>query len=243
MSGSEPLKITLLKITRLIPLLIIMVAFLSFFLFGWHQYFSFSVLNESHHVMIQWSQDHFFIAMLGYCVLYTLMVTASLPTTILLTLIGGYLFGMTLGTILTVFSSTLGSVLFVLAIKMGMEDGKVQQRNKIIQATAVEIQKNPFSYLLFLRLMPIFPFWMINVTCGILNMPISTFAIGTFIGIIPGSFLYISLGSGLEHIFDQGETLNFGIIFEPRILLSLFGLGLLSLIPVVNRKIKATTTL
>jgi uncharacterized membrane protein YdjX (TVP38/TMEM64 family) len=99
-------------------------------------------------------------------------------------------------------------------------------------------RENALSYLLVLRLVPLFPFWLVNLVPAFLGVPLRTFVIGTFVGIIPGSVVYCLVGSGLGSVFDAGETPDLGIIFEPEILAPIIGLAVLSVIPVVYKHLK-----
>ena len=89
---------------------------------------------------------------------------------------------------------------------------------------------------LLCTLVPIFPFWLVNLVPAFLNVPLRTYALGTFFGIIPGSFVFISIGNGLGAVFDRGEVPDMGIIFNPEILLPILGLSALALIPVIYKK-------
>jgi uncharacterized membrane protein YdjX (TVP38/TMEM64 family) len=97
---------------------------------------------------------------------------------------------------------------------------------------------NALSYLLFLRLIPLFPFWLVNLVPAFLGVPLWTYVIGTFFGIMPGSIVYTSVGNGLGAVFDQGRTPDLSIIFKPEILLPIIGLAVLSLVPVAYKAIK-----
>lgn len=99
-------------------------------------------------------------------------------------------------------------------------------------------QENAFSYLLFLRLVPIFPFWLVNIVPALLGISKQTFVIATFLGIIPGSFIYVLVGNGLGHVLDANKTPNLRIIFDPEVLIPLLALALISLIPVGYKHFK-----
>jgi uncharacterized membrane protein YdjX (TVP38/TMEM64 family) len=94
--------------------------------------------------------------------------------------------------------------------------------------------------MLFLRLIPVFPFFIVNLVPAFLGVGLGTFVIGTFFGIIPGSLVFASLGDGFSAVVEQGGNINLGIIFEPRFLLPIVGLAALSLIPIVYKKLKKT---
>ncbi len=98
--------------------------------------------------------------------------------------------------------------------------------------------RDALSYLLFLRLVPLFPFFLVNLAAAFLEVRTRIFVIGTGIGIIPGGLVYASVGNGLGVVLDQGEVPDLGIIFTPSILLPLLGLGLLSLLPVLVKHLR-----
>ena len=97
-------------------------------------------------------------------------------------------------------------------------------------------RENALSYLLVLRLIPAFPFWLVNLVPAFLGVSTVTYVIGTFFGIIPGTFVFASVGAGLGAILDAGQDPDLGIIFRPDVLGPLVGLALLSLLPVVYKK-------
>jgi uncharacterized membrane protein YdjX (TVP38/TMEM64 family) len=100
-------------------------------------------------------------------------------------------------------------------------------------------RENAFNYLLVLRLIPLFPFWLVNLVPAFLGVPLRTYVVATLLGIIPGSLVYASVGNGLGVVFDQGDTPDLGIIFKPAILGPILGLAALALLPVVYRRYKA----
>ena len=97
---------------------------------------------------------------------------------------------------------------------------------------------NALSYMLFLRLVPLFPFWLVNLVPAFLGVPLGTYVLGTFLGIIPGTVVYCLVGNGLGAVFDRGGEPDLSLIFEPQILAPIVGLAVLSLIPIVYKKVK-----
>jgi uncharacterized membrane protein YdjX (TVP38/TMEM64 family) len=89
-----------------------------------------------------------------------------------------------------------------------------------------------------LRLMPLIPFWLVNLVPAFLGVPLRIFALGTLVGIIPGTLIFASVGNGLGAVLDTGRQPDAGILFEPEILLPLIGLSVLALIPMVYRRLK-----
>jgi uncharacterized membrane protein YdjX (TVP38/TMEM64 family) len=98
-------------------------------------------------------------------------------------------------------------------------------------------RENALSYLLVLRLIPLFPFWLVNLVPAFLGVALGTYVFGTFVGIIPGSLVFASVGNGLGAVFDAGGTPDLGIIFEPAILGPILALSLLALLPVAYKRL------
>lgn len=101
-------------------------------------------------------------------------------------------------------------------------------------------QENALSYLLILRLIPLFPFWVVNIVPALLGVDIRTYMVGTFFGIIPGSLVYVSIGNGLGHVLEQGQKPDLGVILSFPVLGPLLGLAFLALLPILYRKIRGT---
>ena len=100
-------------------------------------------------------------------------------------------------------------------------------------------QKNAFNYLMFLRLVPAFPFWLVNLVPALLDVKLTTYVTATFLGIIPGTFVFAFVGAGLGSVFESGTEPDLGLIFEPQVLLPILALAGLSVVPVVHRKLKS----
>jgi uncharacterized membrane protein YdjX (TVP38/TMEM64 family) len=155
-----------------------------------------------------------------------------------MTLLGGFLFGVFPGAIWIVISATLGSCLVFLAVKSAFGKTLKSKASGSIDKLRKGFENNSFNYLLTLRLIPIFPFFAINIACGALGIRLSTFFWGTLLGIIPGTVIYAWVGTGLGYALKQGKSLDMGIIFEPKFILPIIGLAVLSLVPVLYKKIK-----
>ena len=100
-------------------------------------------------------------------------------------------------------------------------------------------RENAFNYLLVLRLVPLFPFWLVNLVPALLGVPLKTYVIATAIGIIPGTFVFASVGNGLGEILASGKTPDLSIIYDPEVLIPLLGLAVLALVPVLYKAWKA----
>lgn len=223
---------------RLWPLLLLFLILFIFYYFRINQYVNFTTLQANHQKLITWTNAHYLTAVMLFMVCYILSVATSMPVALILTLSGGLLFGVYWGTIYVVISATLGATILFFAVKIALSDWVAQRTTIWVNKMRIGFQKNAFSYLLILRLIPLFPFWAVNIVPALLGVSANTFIITTFLGIIPGSVIYVSLGNSLNHFFSIAKTPNLKIIFEPAILLPLIGLALLSMSPIIYQKFK-----
>jgi len=223
---------------RWLPLTILLIGLGAFFYFDLSQFLNFATLKQHRQALLSWTEAHYFITVLGYIIIYILAVAVSIPGAIFLTLVGGFLFGIVFGTLYVLISATLGATLIFLAVRTALEPWMAKKTTQWIEKMRYGFQQSAFQYLLFLRLVPLFPFWVVNIVPALLGVKTRTFMLATFIGIIPGSVVYVTLGNGLGSIFDQNETPNLGIIFEAPVLLPLLGLAFLSLVPIIYKWMK-----
>ena len=227
-------------LTRYAPLVVI-AAVAAIGAFALRDYLGFEVLRDNRDALITFRDNHWVLTVLGFVTVYVLIVTFSLPGALIATLTGGFLFGTLFGAAINVTAATLGAILIFLAVKFGLGE-KLRQRMDASAGVVSRIKKgldeNQWSMLFFIRLVPAVPFFVANLIPALLDVPLRRFVISTFLGIIPGSLVYTSVGAGLGEVFARGETPNLGIIFEPHILLPILGLCGLSLLPVL---IKAVT--
>lgn len=225
------------RISRWIPLLIILIAFILIIYFRLYKYLSFNELQKHHEILKQWTEKHYLMAVLLYMVIYIIAVALSVPGATILTITGGFLFGYIFGTIYVVISATIGACCIFLAVKTALGEWLEKKAVRWVHRMEEGFKKNAISYLLFLRLVPIFPFWAINIVPALLGVRFRIFAFTTLIGIIPGSLVYVLVGNGLESLLELGKKPNLGIIFEPQILIPLLCLAIFSLIPIIYKKI------
>ena len=226
------------NILRWFPLAILALCLILFFYFHLYSYLDFSTLKQHRQELLQWNRQHYLLAVIGYLVIYQLAVAVSIPGAVYLTLLGGFLFGILAGTVYTVIGATLGSVWLFLAVNTALGNFFAHRSQKWIHKMRQGFVDNAFNYLLVLRLVPIFPFWVVNIVPALLGVSLKIFFWTTLIGIIPGSLVYTMLGNGLGHILDVGQTPQLTIIFKPFILIPLLALALLSLLPVIYKHFK-----
>ncbi len=203
-------------------------------------YLSFEVLRDNREALIAFRDRNYAMTVLTFITVYVLIVAFSLPGAAIGTLTGGFLFGTGLGTIINITGATIGAVLIFQAARMGLGD-KLKERMDASEGLVSKIKKgideNQWSMLFFIRLVPVVPFFVANLVPAFVGVSTHRFLISTFLGIIPGSLVYTSVGAGLGEVFAKGETPNLGIIFEPHILLPILGLTALSLLPIILKAV------
>ena len=155
-----------------------------------------------------------------------------------MTLTAGFLFGWMIGGLLVIVGATAGAVAVMLAARYVFADLFRAKLGDKLTRFESGFKDDAWSYLLVLRLVPIFPFFVVNVAPAFFSIPVRTFLWTTFVGIAPGTFVYASVGAGIGAVFDAGGEANLGIIFSADVLGPLLGLAALSLLPVVYKKIK-----
>ena len=225
---------------KILPLLILLISLALFFYFRLYQYLTFAALQQHRNFLHQWTSQHSVLAPLIFMGTYIIAVAISIPSATIITLLGGFLFGIVFGTLYVVISATIGAISIFLAARSAFHALFFAKAKPWLEKMEKGFQKNALQYLLFLRLVPLFPFWLVNIVPALLNVRLRTYIIATFFGIIPGVLIYVSVGNGLDTLFQLGHSPDLGIIFKPAILLPLLGLAILSLIPVIYRKWKET---
>jgi uncharacterized membrane protein YdjX (TVP38/TMEM64 family) len=230
------------SVGRLVPFLVLIAGLVVFFALGLQRYISFEVLRENREALLAWVQQKGLLAAIIYIMIYAVAVAFSLPGGAVMSITGGFLFGTLWGALYIVIGATLGATALFIIAKTALGDPLRTRAGPWLQKMEAGFRENAMSYLLVLRLVPLFPFFVVNLVPAFLGVSLPTYVIGTFFGIIPGVFVYASVGAGLGSIFDSGETFSASGILTPQILIALIGLAILALIPVVyKKKMKART--
>lgn len=210
------------------------IAIATFFLLGGPQLLSLENLQAHRQGLIEFTEQHYMVMFLSCGLLYSLSTALSLPGATALSLLLGLLFGRWAGTVLIVISATIGAgAIFWLARYLFADWAQERlQQSAMSQKLLAGFQADAFNYLLFLRLVPLFPFWLVNLAPAFTSVPMRTYLITTFIGIIPGSFVFANLGQSLGRIEHLDQLLS------GQTLLALSLLGLLSLVPVLSKRLQ-----
>lgn len=179
---------------------------------------------------------HGAFAALGFVLIYAGAVALSLPGALVLTLTGGFLFGPWLGVALNVTGATIGATLLFLLASGLLGESALDRFGDKGRQLAANIRANAWSYLLVLRLVPLFPFFLVNLAPAFAGVRLPVFVATTFLGIIPGTAVYTSAGAGLGAILDKGGALDLKSVLTPEILAGLVGLAALSLVAIPLKK-------
>jgi uncharacterized membrane protein YdjX (TVP38/TMEM64 family) len=223
---------------RFLPVAILLLGLALFLLLGLDRHFSFEALARNHAELTAWVAANGVLAAVIFALAYAVAVAFSLPIAVLVTPVGGFLFGTWLGAILSVIGATLGAVAVFLAARSAFYDLFHARAGAALGRLEEGFRRDSFNYLLFLRLVPIFPFWLVNIVPALLGMKLDRYTLATAIGIVPGAVVYSGVGAGFGTVIDRGEVPDLSVIFQPRILLPLLGLAALSLVPVLYAQLK-----
>jgi uncharacterized membrane protein YdjX (TVP38/TMEM64 family) len=218
---------------RLLPLLILIALLGAAFAFRLDRYLTLDVLRDNRVALLDLVARSGIWAGVIYVLAYAGAVALSLPGAVILTLAGGFLFGTAIGATLTVIGATVGATILFLIARSAVGDALRQRAGPFLARMSEGFSRNAFNYLLFLRLVPAFPFWAVNLAPALLGMRLLPYVIATFIGIIPATVVFSAFGAGLGAVFDAGGDVNLKDVLSPTLLAALVALGLLSLLPVV----------
>ena len=227
-------------VARVLPILGIAALASVLYYLGLHEKLSVATLGEHRAALLQFAEAQFVLAVLSYMAAYTVLVAMSLPGATIMSLAGGFIFGGLLGGALVILAATAGATLLFLAARTAAGDMLKRRAGPTLKRIEDGFHQNALHYLLFLRLVPLFPFWIVNIAMAILGMRTAPFVVGTLVGIIPGTFVYTTIGSGLGAVLDAGNEPKLTDLLSPALLTALFALGVLALLPVVVRATRAS---
>jgi uncharacterized membrane protein YdjX (TVP38/TMEM64 family) len=202
----------------------------AFFYFDLGRFVTLNSLKENKEALQGYTQAHYSFAVILYILIYSLQTAFSLPGAAILTLAGGFLFGSLLGTLYVNIAATSGAAMAFLAARYLFRDAVERRFGKKLASIQMGFSQNAFNFLLILRLIPIFPFFLVNLASGLTRIRLSTYVAATAVGIIPGSFVYSNAGKQLGIINSVKD------IATPGILEAFVLLGVLALVPVLYKK-------
>ncbi|HVE50313.1 MAG TPA: TVP38/TMEM64 family protein [Casimicrobiaceae bacterium] len=207
-----------------------------FFALGGHRYLSLETIKANRDAFLSFADRHFVAAIAIVFAIYVGATALSIPGAAALSLAVGFVFGRWLGTAIVVVAATVGATVVFLAARYLFAEAAQKRLGALGKKINEGFTENAFAYLLFLRLVPAFPFFLVNIASAFTTIPVRTYVLATFIGIIPGTFIYVNLGQTLGRI-DSLEGL-----VSRETLLAFALLGLAALLPVAWKKFKARRT-
>ena len=241
-------------IKRFLPLIVLALIAGLVYWQGWFKYISIEQLAVNREFLENYIANNFILAILAFMAIYTLATAVSFPGASFLTLAGGLLFGVFWGGLATVTAATAGAVIIFLIAKSALGEQLASKAGPFVNNLKEGFKEDALSYMFFLRLVPLFPFWLVNIAPGILGVRLSTYFIGTFFGIMPGTFAYSYAGVGLNSVIDaqlkpyqeclaSGKAdcafqFSPGALVTKELIIAFALLGIVALIPVVLKRFK-----
>jgi uncharacterized membrane protein YdjX (TVP38/TMEM64 family) len=239
---------------RWLPAVLLVAVTVFAFAMGWHRYLSLETIGRNYAALRAFIAAHQLLALLLYFGMYVAVVALSLPGGLVMTLTGGLLFGAVLATPVTVVAATMGATIVFLVARHSFGADR-SDAAPWLDKLREGFQDNALSYMLFLRLVPIFPFVVVNLAPALLGVPLSTYVIGTLIGIVPGTLAFSFAGAGLASAIEAQNNLyadcwvraksepglvcKYGVdpsaLVTPELLAGLALLGLVALLPIVAK--------
>jgi uncharacterized membrane protein YdjX (TVP38/TMEM64 family) len=217
--------VTLLRDRRTWFAVFILAVFLAAQASGLNEYLSIAALAENRSWLLALVRENMAVAVVVFLAAYVCLVALSLPGSQMMTITGGFLFGTLLGSALSVIGATAGAIVIFMAITRIFGPVPLSRLGRRVEAVAMTIRSEAWSYLFVLRLVPVAPFFAVNLAAAVVGVSLRTFALTTFFGIIPGSLAYSMFGAGFGTMFDAGRVPGFTELLTPEIL---YGIGSLA---------------
>ncbi|RMD90157.1 MAG: TVP38/TMEM64 family protein [Alphaproteobacteria bacterium] len=222
---------------RWFPLAVFLLLLALAYLSGLYRYLSFATLREHLDSLQAMIAAHRFVAVVALVVFYAILAAFSFPAMSLVTIAAGMLFGLWTGFLAVVVGASIGATLLFLIVRTALGDSLRRKAGPWLARFESGFQADEFHYLLALRLIPVFPFWVVNIAPAILGMRLRNFVLATMLGIIPGTFVYVWVGVGAAETIRLGGTVDpSAMLREPQILGPLVALAILALLPVLVRR-------
>lgn len=221
------------SLKRWTPIAIIAAVLATGYALGLHEQISRQALADNREWLQNFVAENMLLAVLTYMAVYIAAVAVSLPGASVLTIASGFIFGWPLGGTLTAISATIGASIIFLAARTAFGDLLQRKAGNRIRKLREGFQEDSFNYLLFLRLVPIFPFWLINLAPALFGMRLGPYVLATSIGILPGTFLYAYFGRGISSAIDME-----GSLLSPELAIGLGALAFFALIPIVLKRVR-----
>jgi len=221
-----------------IPIIVIALLTAAAYFLGVADYFTYEKLQQHHETLSQYVSENFAATSILFISTYFVSTALSLPIGIYLSLVGGFLFPQPYSTLYVVIGATAGASTLFWAAKTALRDTLREKVSPFLSKMKKGFNENAASYMLFLRLIPAFPFWLVNLAPAFLGVPFTTYLWTTAVGILPGVVVFTQFGAGLDSVFRGDEEFSVDNILNRDIKIALAALAIFVLIPVVVKKLR-----
>ncbi len=226
------------RLKKFVPITVVVLLAIVVWSSGLGKHINFETLKEYRRQLKDFVAMYPMAAPAIYMLVYAVSIALSVPWASFLSLTGGFLFLQPFSTLYTVTAATIGACGIFLAAKTAFGEMLQKRAGPLLKKLEAGFQENAISYLFFLRLVPLFPFWLVNLAPALVGVSLRVFFWTTFLGIIPGAFVYTQAGAGLGAIFDTEGSFSIDAVFNTQIKIALAALGIFALIPVVIKKFR-----
>jgi uncharacterized membrane protein YdjX (TVP38/TMEM64 family) len=237
------------------PVAVVVLVMAVVFAMGWHRFLSLETLLRHRAAIDGFVAARYGLAVAAFVAIYVTAVALSIPGASILTIMGGILFGWLIGALAAIVGATVGATIVFLIARGACGEAILRRAGPLAGKLAQGFREDAFHYLLFLRLVPVFPFWLVNLAPAVVGVRLGTFVLATALGIIPGTFAYALVGGGLDSVIAAQEAAYHGCLasaradcrldfsmsalLTPQLVAALAALGVVALIPVALRKWRA----
>ncbi len=217
-------------------LVLLINAFLAYKFFGQGDLLPFDIFLKNYSIIFENLRTNIEYVIFFYLIIYILVTALSIPVASYMTILGGLLFGQIMGTVIVLIAATIGATIFFLIFRYSSNYLSKKINNSYLNRMRNGFEKNSFSYLLFLRLFPVFPFFMVNIVSAIMNVKLSHYFIATFIGMIPMTYFYCSLGASANFLINNNFTFSYSFLFSIHFLIPFSCIFMIMLISFIFKK-------
>jgi len=243
------------SLKRYLPVALVALAMAAVFATGAHRQVSLETLVRHRMAIDAFIDAHSVAAVAVFMTVYVVVVALSIPGALFLTISGGILFGTLVGGTATVIAATAGATIIFLVARSACGESLYRRAGPLAHKIADGFRADAFNYLLFLRLVPAVPFFLVNLAPALVGVKLSTFVAATFIGIIPATVAFSFFGSGLDSVLAAQEGpyraclaagrgacpihFDIGALMTPQLLAAFAALGALALVPILVKRLRA----
>lgn len=223
----------------ILPVVALAAGLAAFIVFDLGSYFSYATLRDHRATVIGFVDDNYVLAALAFILIYIVVIAFSLPVALYMSVIGGFLFGSLYGTVWIIIGATIGATALFLVARTTLGRLLRAKAGGTLKKMEAGFRANEWSYMFVLRLVPLFPFYLVNLVPAFLGVRTFTYVVATFFGIMPGAFVLASFGSGADALLEDDMLPGLDEFFRVEVAVPIVGLVILSLIPILYKRLRA----